>query len=117
MRMPLVWIERQLAAVIRPAHRTVGAKGKGPPESPPTALFGFGSPGRTRTSDQSVTPVPPFPTGVDYLIAVGRTACRRRALVGRLFFRHSLVSAPSLRPLCRGAWLRVTICIAAPRRT
>src|SRR5207249_4323832 len=98
MRMPLVWIERQLAAVIRPAHRTVGAKGKGPPESPPTALFGFGSPGRTRTSDQSVTPVPPFPTGVDYLIAVGRTACRRRALVGRLFFRHSLVSAPSLRP-------------------
>src|SRR6266571_1269022 len=98
MRMPLVWIERQLAAVIRPAHRTVGAKGKGPPESPPTALFGFGSPGRTRTSDQSVTPVPPFPTGVDYLIAVGRTACRRRALVGRLFFRHSQVSAPSLRP-------------------
>src|SRR2546428_12808453 len=98
MRMPLVWIERQLAAVIRPAHRTVGAKGKGPPESPPTALFGFGSPGRTRTSDQSVTPVPPFPTGVDYLIAVGRTACRRRPLVGRLFFRHSLVSAPSLRP-------------------
>src|SRR2546422_6353053 len=74
MRMPLVWIERQLAAVIRPAHRTVGAKGKGPPESPPTALFGFGSPGRTRTSDQSVTPVPPFPTGVDYLIAVGRMA-------------------------------------------
>src|SRR5438045_7627672 len=97
-RHALVWIERQLAAVIRPAHRTVGAKGKGPPESPPTALFGFGSPGRTRTSDQSVTPVPPFPTGVDYLIAVGRTACRRRALVGRLFFRHSLVSAPSLRP-------------------
>src|SRR3989449_6535396 len=40
----------------------------------------------------------PFPTGVDYLIAVGRTACRRRALVGRLSFRHSLVSAPSLRP-------------------
>src|SRR5438105_14403912 len=110
MRMPLVWIERQLAAVIRPALRTVGAKGKGPPESPPTALFGFGSPGRTRTSDQSVTPVPPFPTGVDYLITVGRAACRWRALVGRLSFRHSLVSAPSLRLCTRRARLRVTIC-------
>src|SRR5205823_12416781 len=98
MRMPLVWIARVIAAVIPRAHRTPGAKGKGPPESPPTTLFGFGSPGRTRTSDQSVTPVPPFPTGVDYLIAVGRTARRRRALVGRIPFRHSLVSAPSRRP-------------------
>ena len=43
--------------------------------------------------------VPPFPTGVDYLITVGLAACRWRALVGRLFFRHSLVSAPSLRPV------------------
>ena len=43
--------------------------------------------------------VPPFPTGVDYLITMDRgAACRWRALVGRLFFRHSLVSAPSLRP-------------------
>src|SRR5215470_13059255 len=42
--------------------------------------------------------VPPFPTGVDYLITVGREACRWRALVGSLSFRHSLVSAPSLRP-------------------
>src|SRR5207237_6128732 len=64
----------------------------------PAARARSGSPGRTRTSDQSVTPVPPFPTGVDYLITVGRAACRWRALVGGLFFRHSLVSAPSLRP-------------------
>src|SRR3989442_12254593 len=98
MRMPLVWIVRQLAAVIRPALRTVGAKGKGPPESPPTALFGFGSPGRTRTSDQSVTPVPPFPTGADYLIPVGRTAGRRRALAGGLSFRHPPAPEPSLAP-------------------
>src|SRR5439155_17557968 len=54
--------------------------------------------------------VPPFPTGVDYLITVGRAACRWRALGGSLSFRHSLVSAPSLRPSSRRAWLRVTVC-------
>src|SRR6185503_19913116 len=42
--------------------------------------------------------VPPFPTGVDYLITMDLAACRWRALEGRLFFRHSLVSAPSSRP-------------------
>src|SRR5947208_6332946 len=78
-------------------------------------LARLGSPGRTRTSDQSVTPGPPFPAGVDYLITLGcRAACRWRALVGRLFFRHSLVSAPSLRPslsegLAQGSRMRAAL--------
>ena len=55
--------------------------------------------------------VPPFPTGVDYLITMDLAACRWRALEGSLFFRHSLVSAPSSRRLSREAWLRVTICM------
>jgi len=54
--------------------------------------------------------VPPFPTGVDYLITLGLAACRWRALEGSLFFRHSLVSAPSPRRSTRGAWLRITVC-------
>jgi len=52
---------------------------------------------------------------VDYLITVDLAACRWRALEGSLFFRHSLVSAPSSRRLSREAWLRVTICCLSGR--
>src|SRR5881296_1050032 len=99
----------------RSATAPTSLKTSRPPESPPTASLGSGSPGRTRTSDQSVTPGPPFPAGVDYLITLGwRAACRWRALVGRLFFRHSLVSAPSLRPslsegLAQGSRMRAAL--------
>src|SRR5262245_4850238 len=72
-----------------------------------------GSPGRIRTSDQSVTPDPAVSDGGGLSHHPGPLllrAGRWRALGGSLFFRHSLVSAPSLRPASQKAWLRVTIC-------
>src|SRR5436309_11351756 len=81
-----------------------------PPESPPAASHDQAPRAGFEPATNRLHLVPPFPMGVDYLITMGREAGRWRALVGRLFFRHSLVSAPSLRPLRRGAWLRVTVC-------
>src|SRR5919201_930727 len=71
MRMPFVRTVRVVAgAIARSIARGVPARQgearrehEGPPESPPAALRRVGSPGRTRTSDQSVTPDPAVSRG------------------------------------------------------
>src|SRR6185312_6849754 len=84
--------------------------GEGPPEFLQRPLSDLAPRAGFEPATNRLHRIPPFPTGVDYLFTVGRPTCRWRALVGRLFFRHSLVSAASLRPSSRRAWLRITVC-------